>query len=217
LLTVVGQATTGKPCERWFLETLIKDLRRFIRILLLRYPYFDKFDGKFPYAALRPAKYILAIMNECRRLRAYPELFPTPSLRMKFLSKVACYTRNIPRLNAVLVKIAALESTARATNPCEQKPILARKVGNIWFKIRNPEVRKLSDLHPHVPGSKNQWNKWLDKFEGPYPGDDSPEVVRQRVPLVGIKLIRRQRFMYGVVRLDHIAVRKQQTDLKLFL
>lgn len=210
-LIIPGSSTTPRPCDQRFLDFLVRDLQDLKQTLILLDPIMEGLDDTMDPTRSMLSQNIVRIMEECRRLRAAPELFPTASSRKVFFKMISIIADQLAGF--AQLKACAADFEQRARNSIKHQPaapVLAKRVGKIWFKTyqngSSEQRQKLPDLHPHSFSTKKPWNKWLDNFEEPaYPGIYT-SIITQRIPLVALKLIQRHRFMYGVVKRSYEAV-----------
>ncbi|KAI9740100.1 MAG: hypothetical protein M1818_004851 [Claussenomyces sp. TS43310] len=202
--TVAGNFWTSRPCDQWFLDTMVNDLQNLKNSLFLIDPIYESLNDKISDERQHVVEHIMNIMKECHRLHKAPELFPSDASRESFLTKIGFISAQLSRFADFKSHVAAYEEKGRKCIPDEVQPILAKRVGKVWFRVPEPPKPKLPDLHPYSTCHKKLWNKWLDNYDVPT-SEGAPHFrIVQRVPLVGIKLLRRQRFMYGVVRKSYV-------------
>lgn len=137
-------------------------------------------------------EHIYGAMDECTRLRLHPELFIAEEVRIQFLAQVASISENIMvQLSKVTQKMDSLALVARRDRTLP-RPVRVRKVGGIYYRIRNP-IRMDPEGFHHTKIDRKVWNKWMENRTRPEIG------IEQRIPDTGHRMLRRMQYMYTCI------------------
>jgi hypothetical protein len=147
------------------------------------------------------------VMKECHRLRSAPQLFPSTSARREFFCKIAIMSKNLLRFKYIIEHQRKYISRVKEHFRNNVKgPKLVKKVGGIWFRVKPYGTGTLKNLHPGGVDATRPWNHWLGNLAVRPPNGRLRVEISQRIPLIGLKILRRTKFMYGVVRRSYLGV-----------
>ena len=127
------------------------------------------------------------IMQQCRRLKAAPELFSSTIVKSNFLDKISRLSHEMSRTQEVAVQITGFDKSVL---------IPYRSCLDLTF---NPEYIKqhpdcmLPPFFPDKIDRKMPWNKWLDNSAAPKEGWIA---IQQKLPRTAEKLLRQITMMY---------------------
>jgi hypothetical protein len=119
-------------------------------------------------------------MKQCSRLKACPELFPSPDLRSAFLHNLGKVLPSLDTLGEYL-------DLGKDTRD--------------WTEEYNRNGRGIP--HPDFPDGKNPWNKWLDNSADGNPGRIA---IQQRIPRMGHFIMKRITLEYDAIEADFTEV-----------
>nr|AJW31327.1 mating-type protein MAT1-1-5 [Clarireedia homoeocarpa] len=169
----------GRPCQQAFLDALIKDCERLLYDLVRvqEITKFIKVRAPLPADTVKVMEMLDVVFGQCRRLKAYPELFATRDTRKKFMTAIARIAKAVSHLrNAMFV----------------------RHVSNMDRDMSRKAERKVAKelpfFHPNRTDGLNPWNRWLDNSAPVMP--PGWVGVQQRIPHIGDNIIRRITVMY---------------------
>ncbi|RFU34440.1 hypothetical protein B7463_g1888, partial [Scytalidium lignicola] len=177
---------SAEPCEPAFIMSLLDDLVYFSIQAVLYFPeaVVDaklSFQNDYLEAAVPiEMKHLREVINQCRRLKTSPELFPSMSTRHLFLSKVA----EIAKVLSNLRRIASKDSTVR------------KDESNLFVWTPSPandDPTKRPDMLPDQPGGLNPWNSWLNNSIKPTEGWIA---LQQKIPRIGDFMNLRKTILY---------------------
>jgi hypothetical protein len=165
-----------------------------------------------PLDADSAEKKIRKIMDQCRRLKNSPELFPSPSSREGFLSEVATLASTIVSMEEV---VGTVEESVSELISDIRPPLTAEMLERMATERRASEavdpmavdtavemLRKRLDRYqipaflPDQFQGKNPWNRWLDNSAEASPGWVA---IEQKIPRGGDTLLRKITLMYEMV------------------
>ena len=177
-----------QPCELKFLEALMNDLLKLTRLMsrkLLEIKLVNM-GQTFPRDVAIVVMNLNKAMQQCRRLKDYPRLFPSLVSKTEFLQAVS----KVLPIMAIIPELVAI------------------KFGGDGYRILHIKKCEGSDeqwlTHPNTLGGKHPWNFWLENF-----AESTADWIgiEQRVPRVGDQLIRRFTNEYNTIEEDFEEVR----------
>jgi hypothetical protein len=196
------------PCTAEYLHGLLADFATYLCNA-------HEVKGRFPSSpdADSAEKKIRRIMNQCRRLKNCPELFPSPSSRESFLSEVATLASTIVSMEEV---VGTVEESVSELISDMRPPLTAEILERMATERRASEavdsvvavdtavemLRKRLDRYqiptflPDQFQGKNPWNSWLDNSAEASPGWIA---IQQKIPRCGDTLLRQITMLYEMV------------------
>ena len=171
-----------------FLKALTRDLamltylaaREFLEINIVN------MDQPLPRDAAIIATNLSEVMQQCRRLKNCPALFPSLTSQSEFLQNVSRFLPIMAIIPELLAKKHELDSFRTLDiEVCD-----------------DPNEKRMP--HPNLLNGKSPWNQWLDNCA------EAPEGwigIEQRIPRFGDMLIRRITLEYDAIEADFIEVR----------
>lgn len=199
LITKTPATTTGsQPCEQKFLDYIIDD---FILVSLnAQWELLEigaAIDRELPPSAIRIADLFRKLMAQCRRLKASPELFPSPGSRKNFFQKVAILSTFMGNLAKIFAEYDKFQRDAYKPIVDMKQPLtIAVNSGEQATPETGSTVRAIPVFLQHKENAKNPWNNWLDNSANPMPGWIA---IQQKIPRTGDKLIRQITQLYDTV------------------
>lgn len=179
-----------QPCESKFLKALIRDM--LVLLNLLSYTALDvdmnfiNMDQPLPREYAIIATNLGEVMQHCRRLKACPELFPSPEERSNFLKKVS---KVLPIMSIIPNLLAT------------RKEIDTYQI----YEVEDPDFPDEERMpHPNTVKDKNVWNQWLDNTAVSTPGW---VFIEQKIPRIGDILMKRITLEYDAIEADFVEVR----------
>lgn len=203
------------PCTAEYLHGLLADFATYLCNARMPTRFGVDIKGRFPSSpdADSAEKQIRRIMNQCRKLKNCPELFPSPSSRESFLTEVAMLASTIVSMEDA---VGTVEESVSELISDMKPPLTAEMLERMATERRASEavgsvvtvdtavemLRKRLDryqiptLLPDQFQGKNPWNSWLDNSAEASPGWVS---IQQKIPRCGDTLLRQITMMYDMV------------------
>lgn len=180
---IPDSTTPTQPCDPRYLQALINDIFYFTRLAA------HKLNDSGLKAALPQhtdivIKNLLAVMDECLRLKAVPDLFPSVAMKYDFLKK----------LGKVLPLMIIAKKLAKSSNRLHHP---MRTFNNIPVPIKRPK------FHPDRYRRTKPWNKWLNnsaRFNYKW------MAIQQKIPRYGDRLMRKITLEYDAIEANFTAV-----------
>ncbi|RDW63859.1 hypothetical protein BP5796_10361 [Coleophoma crateriformis] len=201
-----GQETAVQPCDKEFLDALLRHLAALVRAFVHHNPPPSKsgFMGQsLSELNQKILRYFRIVMKQCQRLKAFPKLFPCDCSRQDFFGKVAVLTRIMANYREIFQSYEDLAVKVHEYLPW--KFISKDESGKIV------EERALPPFFPGQPGGKNPWNYWLDNSAK---GNDGWIAIQQKIPQVGDTIIRHQSRLYESLETQFEAEQSYTRDRK---
>jgi hypothetical protein len=172
---IPDSTTPTQPCEPRFLQALINDVFCFTRLAANMLNDIN-LKAELPQDTDIVIKNLLAVMDECLRLKAVPDLFPSVAMKYDFLKK--------------LRKVLPLM-------------IIAKKLAKRSHRLHSPMHIKRPRFHPDRYRRTKPWNKWLNnsaRFNYKW------MAIQQKIPRYGDRLMRKITLEYNAIEANFIAV-----------
>nr|UTN00784.1 MAT1-1-5 [Drepanopeziza brunnea f. sp. 'monogermtubi'] len=142
--------------------------------------------------AVSVKKGLRTIMAQCRALRDAPELFPTDTVKTKFLCTVALLADVMVSIEENRLQIFILKQQAFSPILDMRQPFTEEATSkNIEYPI--------PQFLPDKFNGRNPWNNWLDNSAQPTAGWTA---IQQKIPKPGEKLMRQITLLYDAVEDD---------------
>lgn len=184
---VTGSSAPTQPCEVEFLDALIHDI--LVLTSLASHTLLEvklvNMDQTLPRDTAIVATNLYEVMQQCRRLKACPELFPSLALRSEFLQKIS----EVSPIMALVSEFIANKLEVDGYRICDVNP------------ADDPNEQRMP--HPNILDGKNPWNKWLDNSAEPPSGWIG---IQQKIPRFGDMLMRRITLEYEAIEASFISV-----------
>ena len=180
----------ARPCETKFLGALLRDI---FMLAFLASQIFPKIklvnmDRAIPSPAAVIVANLSEAMQQCRRLKSCPELFPSLTVRSEFLK----------HLSEALPALAELHELLDLRHEFD-----SYRIGGSALEY-NPNEDNFDKIpHPNLQDGKNPWNKWLDNSAEARPGWIG---IQQKVPRFGHILMKKITLEYDAIEADFTRV-----------
>lgn len=173
-----------------FLEALLRDIFMLAFLasqILPKIKLVNKNRALPRHAAVIVAN-LCEAMQQCRRLKSCPELFPSLTVRSEFLQ----------HLSGALPAMAMIHELLNLKHVFD-----SYRMGDFALED-NPNEENLDKIpHPNLRDGKNPWNKWLDNSAKAQPGWIG---IQQKIPRFGHILMKRITLEYDAIEADFTRV-----------
>lgn len=197
LTPIVGHGRVVRPCDKSYIDATAKALLDNLECVAYFYTL-ENVDEEIKPPYYDAALDLVTIMRECRRLIESPALFPSDNSRDQFMW--FCLTAS-KVLKTFRRKFDSFQEEARSCLYKGPRIAYAVCVGDVWYKLRTPQVmpeKILPDWHPLKENGVKDWNKYLNNQRELEHLDESR--ILQRVPANGLKLVWNIKQLYGSAR-----------------
>jgi hypothetical protein len=196
---LTGIPPLKKPCEPQFLVSLVRDL--FYLMYLVGHEItqnITKSDGDvLPRNVNEIANFLSQVLDQCRRLHAAPDLFPSQTTRAAFLTKIGS-------LCSILESLDTIFDQQRSFR-CHQGHEMLHYIGLVEADLEEMDLAEVKSsllqakwpmFHPHRPDAKHPWNNWLDNS-----AKAAPEwiAIQQKIPRFGDRMNKKKYLEYDTI------------------
>jgi hypothetical protein len=184
---ITDSTAATQPCEPGFLEALIRDMLVLTYLASRELPKMTmlNMDETLPRDATILATNLREVMQQCRRLKATPELFPSAAIRDEFLKMLSKVSPRMATISAIVTKV----HEARRYDPV--KDTLPADSEEKWMP------------HPNMANGKPPWNSWLENS-----GEAPPTwvAIQQKIPRYGEVLMKKLTLEYNALEAHFVEV-----------
>jgi len=130
------------------------------------------------------------IMDQCRRIRDEPHMFPSEMLKDKFLTTMALLSGAMILIEQTRMKLVELKEQIHRPVTDMHQPFSS-------LLSPTPIVYAMPAFLPDKLNGKHPWNNWLDNSAQPAAGWIA---IQQKLPKAGEKLMRQIVLLYDAVQ-----------------
>jgi hypothetical protein len=189
-----GSSLSAQSCEPRFVRALIRDVFVLTHFASHELSKLDmaSIDQMLPEDISLLAENLQEVMNQCCRLKAGPELFPSIAMKDDFMKEMA----KASPLMVIMAEI--IQKKYKPENDCTVSKDNMESLSNDT-DVRSKEsaaAAEWPEFHPDRPNAKNPWNNWLDNSSV---RSRKWVAIQQKIPRIGDKLMRRITLEYDAI------------------